>query len=259
MQTYCIVIPCYNEANRLPVDAILSFLESSINVDICFVNDGSSDETISLLHQLKEKNPQKISVLDQKQNQGKAEAVRAGVLSAFDKGQYDYIGYFDADLATPLVALFDFIEFSQNSLKHSFVIGSRIKRMGAIIERKATRHYLGRIFSTFASLVLRLPIYDTQCGAKMIKRDIIGDLFARPFMSRWLFDLEIFARAIHKLGYQSMTMEILEVPLKVWIEKGDSRLKLKDIFRAPVELWRIHREYRIDKVVRKKKVLQEIK
>ncbi len=119
--------------------------------------------------------------LDLKQNVGKAEAVRLAMLHSKD-ANFDYVGYFDADLATPLEEIYNFIE--QIELKNPiFILGPRVKLLGLTqIERKWYRHYFGRVFATVASKMLKIPVYDTPCDAKMLKKGAIDELFKDKFI-----------------------------------------------------------------------------
>ena len=96
-----LVIPCFNESNRLDIEAIEAFLNSSQEVELLFVDDGSKDDTHKVLTGLKESHPEKIDLITLKHNKGKAEAVRLGMLAAFER-MADFIGFWDADLSTPL-------------------------------------------------------------------------------------------------------------------------------------------------------------
>jgi len=239
MQKICFVVPCYNEALRLPTNDFFDFSIQNDGVDFCFVNDGSTDNTLSVLEELKYRNSKQIFILDLKENGGKAEAVRQGVLFTCGSDQYSHIGFLDADLATPLSQIPLFINIKEKS----FVLGSRIRRLGSKIERTPTRHYLGRIFSTCASVILKLPVYDTQCGAKLLKKDLAVQIFEDKFITKWLFDIELLARTIGVFGRGEAMERIYEVPLTAWEEKAGSKLKLKHLLKVPMELFKISRRY----------------
>lgn len=238
MQNICIVVPCYNEGKRLCVPSFLNFLKESTH-SICFVNDGSKDNTLEVLHSIKREMPSKVQVVDLENNRGKAEAVRQGVLVALTQKEYEFIGYFDADLATPLQEV-DFL-LSHFTAGIEVVIGSRVKRLGSDIKRYPHRHYLGRVFATMASMTLRMEVYDSQCGAKIFRKDIGQKLFSTSFESRWLFDLEILYRLKH-LDPNNFNRKIMEVPLRTWHEKGDTRIRPFEFISAPIELLKIKRK-----------------
>lgn len=239
-----IVVPCYNEANRLPVEAFISFIAARPEIGFCFVNDGSADGTIDVLNRLAERGGGRAVALDQTVNRGKAEAVRAGMKHVLDSFAPKWVGYWDADLATPLEDIPRFQSLAEQREGTSFILGSRIRRMGAEIDRKPARHYLGRIFATTASAVLGLPVYDTQCGAKLIKADLAAKIFDRPFVSRWLFDVELIARTICVLGRDQASAALFEVPLDRWTEVGESRVKPSHFLKAPMELLKIRRDFK---------------
>ena len=139
-----IVVPCYNEEKRLDVARFRDFSDPSHNISFLFVNDGS---TISaqLLQSLKAADPNKFAVLRLPPNQGKAEAVRRGVLTAIES-QPDYVGFWDADLATPLTAIPQFVDIAESRADLEMIMGSRVKLLGRNIERRRSRHYLGASF-----------------------------------------------------------------------------------------------------------------
>ncbi len=242
MQKTVVIIPCYNEAERLPLEEFKEgFLQNS-DVLFVFVNDGSKDNTIDVLNKLALEYSN-VNMLDIQPNSGKANAVRFAIQHALETYTFDYIAYFDADLATPLTEIKRFIDYFDADKKRKMVVGSRVRRLGAEIERSWKRHIIGRIFATFASVTILLPVYDTQCGAKMIHRDVVDSLFKEPFISKWLFDVEVFARLTILLGYPQIKSAVFEHPLEKWVEKGNSRIKAKDFLKFPIDLFKIYRKY----------------
>jgi glycosyltransferase involved in cell wall biosynthesis len=240
-----VVVPCYNEAARLDVTAFGAFLAKTKDIGFVFVNDGSDDGTLAVLRDIAARWPQRVDVIDRRPNAGKGEAIRIGMLAAFASGAR-YAGYLDADLATPLDAIEQFVDKLDRSPDIDVVVGSRVLLLGRVIARKATRHYFGRIFATTASLVLDLPVYDTQCGAKLFRaNEATRAVFATPFGSRWIFDVEIFARYLSGLGKRDA---LYEMPLDRWSDVGESKVKTTDFLRAIVEMASIYRVYRRPKV-----------
>jgi dolichyl-phosphate beta-glucosyltransferase len=241
-----IVVPCYNEEARLPVARFREFVASQPGVDFLFVNDGSTDDTSALLRSLVASAPARFAELELSVNVGKAEAVRAGVSQALAGGSR-YVGYWDADLATPLSEIPRFIDALDTNLGCDICFGSRVRLLGRSIERKRSRHYLGRLFATVASYVLDLPVYDTQCGAKLFR--VSPDtqlLFAERFCVNWTFDVEIVARAQAlraSRGEPAASTSIYELPLNEWRDVAGSKVRARDFLKAMLEMWRIHRRY----------------
>ena len=237
-----VIIPCFNEADRLPADAFVDYTNAHPDVRFCFVDDGSSDQTRALLEQTAARNPNGLDALILPQNQGKAGAVRAGMLHIAGR-DCTHIGFLDADLATPLDAIADFRAILDVQPGLELLMGSRVKIFGTQIERDGFRHYAGRVIATCISTILQLGVYDTQCGAKFFRRDVVQDLFSEPFLSPWLFDVEILARLIRQHGRNGLTGRVAEMPLKQWLEKGGSKVKLSYFFKLWYELYRIHQKY----------------
>jgi dolichyl-phosphate beta-glucosyltransferase len=241
-----IIIPCYNEEDRLDVAGFRDFTSSSHHITFLFVNDGSTDGTLRLLETLQAFDPKKFSVLSLQPNQGKGEAIRKGILTALDS-RTDYVGFWDADLATPLYAISEFLDLAESRPSLEVIIGARVKLLGRKIERHMARHYIGRVFATAVSTLLGVAVYDTQCGAKLFRAspDIYA-LFEQPFSSRWIFDVEILGRLIHaRRGKQLPPADqvIYEIPLTEWRDVPGSKLRFNDFVRAVWELASIYNKY----------------
>lgn len=221
--------------------AFEEFTAAHERIKFLFINDGSGDNTLKLLGETTA-NSGNLFLLNLEKNGGKAEAVRRGMLHAKEVFKADYVGFWDADLATPLEEILPFIKMIQEG-NFDAVTGLRLTRLGARVKRKASRHILGRIFATVASKVLKVPVYDTQCGAKLFKEEIIPYLFTETFSTRWLFDVEILARNIQKNGAEHVRTKVYEYPVFTWQDVGGSQVKLKDFVRAPLELLKIKRRY----------------
>jgi glycosyltransferase involved in cell wall biosynthesis len=246
MSSTVVVIPCYNEGRRLALGKFLAFLRRHRRVRLLFVNDGSSDDTSAVLDRLQELAGTGVLVRELASNQGKAEAVRQGCLAAFAAGA-DKVGYWDADLATPLETIPDFIEVLNRQPQTELVCGARIQLLGRSIQRSWARHYLGRFFATAASWTLGLAIYDTQCGAKLFRASPrMRAVFSQPFLTRWLVDVEILARLIAASRLESapaVEEMVYELPLSQWCEVAGSKVKALDFFKALIELRAIYRHY----------------
>jgi len=238
-------VPCYNEASRLPFQELIAFANTGRGIHFIFVDDGSTDATRALLERLRGATPL-IDVVRLERNSGKAEAVRRGILAALDK-QVAFVGYWDADLSTPLAEIDEFLAVLAADPDLIAVLGSRVQRLGASIQRRPLRHYLGRVFATLASLVLRMPVYDTQCGAKIFRvSDELRRVFAEPFVGGWAFDVEILARLVGDRRERGLGAagKIYEYPLRRWHHVGGSKLTFWQMGRGISDLGRIHRVYR---------------
>lgn len=229
-----IVIPCFDEEHRLrrePLEALLG----DPRVALVLVDDGSRDGTGALLRRYAAELGPRVEALSLPKNRGKAEAVRAGLSRALGAGA-EIVGYADADMSTPprevLRLLDELVERRADA-----VLGSRVLTLGARIERNPIRHYAGRVYATFASLALELPIYDTQCGAKILRDSpALRAALAEPFLSRWAFDVELIGRLVSG----GVPVErIVEIPLLEWRDVPGSKLKPLAMIRSGLELFRI--------------------
>src|SRR5262249_8677853 len=164
-----IVVPCYNEAHRFRKQTFRDFLATSRSIAFIFVDDGSKDATLAVLEEVCSGYVNRVRVLHKEPNAGKGEAVRQGMLEALQQSEAGIVGFWGADLATPLDAIHDLLQMFLERTEIQMVFGSRVKLLGRDVERRPIRHCLGRIFATVVSVLLRMPIYDTQCGAKLFR------------------------------------------------------------------------------------------
>ena len=237
-----IIIPCYNEANRFPTERYLQFLKQQPEVRLVFVDDGSSDTTEQVLNAIVAAFPKQTNLIVLEKNQGKAGAVQKGMLWAVTKTTSDRFAYLDADLSTSLEECLRLSEGIDENCR--FIFGSRILKTDNQIERKWYRFLIGRVVATAISTLLGISVYDTQCGCKILHRDLVELAFKDAFSSRWLFDVEIFFRLIRAFGKEEMVAFSKEIPLDQWIDTEDSRVKFSYMFRLWVDLATIYFRYR---------------
>ncbi len=235
-----LVVPCFNEALRLDERAFTD-LALAGDVRLLFVDDGSTDATPQVLDALCARLPGRAEWLKLDKNSGKAEAVRQGLLRAMERGAQE-VGFLDADLSTPPSELRRLLEILHARPEVEVLIGARVRLLGNAVERKAIRHYLGRVFATAASFALALNIYDTQCGAKLFRvTPALRAAVAEPFVSRWIFDVELLGRLAWGGPDAAPLPEsaFAEVPLLVWHDVAGSKLRPGHFVRAAGDLAQI--------------------
>ena len=232
-----IIIPCYNEEQRLDKQKILDLSEIN-NITLFLANDGSKDKTAKILKSISSENTEKIKVFDYKKNSGKAGVIYKTVNQILTFNEFDYIGYFDADFSTPLSEISRMIE-ELKAKKYAFIFGSRVKLLNSKIQRKIYRHYIGRIIITIINFKFNLSIYDTQCGAKIFSKELIQEAFQKPFFTSWLFDVEVFIR----LRKKEMLANGKEFPLTEWTDVEGSKLSWKHVFKIFKEILLLYRKY----------------
>jgi dolichyl-phosphate beta-glucosyltransferase len=236
-RTVALVVPCYNEAARLDVAAFAALAGARSSLRLVFVDDGSSDRTAAVLEQLRAVARGDIRIVRHERNAGKAEAVRRGLLAAAESGA-EVVGFADADLATPPEELLRMMR-DMDARPVPVLLAARVRLLGSRVERHAARHYLGRLFATVASLVLGIPVYDTQCGAKLfLASPALDAALARPFRSRWIFDVELLDRLLRGApGVAPLASEQMrELPLATWRDVPGSTLRPRAMLRAGLQL-----------------------
>ena len=220
-----IIIPAYNEANRIldTLTAIESWRKNSWQkdtVEIIIVNDGSTDTTSELI----QRHSLDTRIIEFKENRWKWAAVAEWVSQA--KGHYSLI--FDADNSTPITEvekLFTFVG------KYDLIVGSRYKEESSIIYRQnIIRRSISRIGSCIIQAILIEDIHDTQCGFKLFETDKGQAIFRKQRIYRWGFDIEMLFLA------RAFGFAIREVWVE-WKNNPDSRFRaFRDSIRTFSEL-----------------------
>jgi len=229
----CLVIPCFNEQFRLNVPEFVNFGQ---HIQFVFVDDGSTDQTYAIIKKLQGECPGSM-VLKMDRNRGKGHAIRQAMLGLAKSVNNRYwIGYWDADLATPLAEVFEMIKTGEKTNADA-VIAIRQEGNKRLIKRTSLRKSLNRGFSKFLNSQLGLSYIDTQCGAKIFRGEILLQAFNDPFLSKWLFDIEVLLRL--------KTRHVDQYPLKQWIAQSNSKIGfLKLVKSVPYDLIRILATYK---------------
>ena len=232
MKTLSLVVPCRNEFNRLRPDTFLEATERWPWLSFCFIDDGSTDATAERLAWLSNASPSIYAIYLQ-ENLGKAEAVRTGIRHLCEFSHPDLVGFWDADLATSLYEIPRFVQCFETDEKVKAVIGSRWPHLGADVQRSPGRGIASIAFKMVVRHILKAPVWDTQCGAKIFSREIADEIFAAPFSTRWIFDIEILSR----LGNDRLLTQVQELPVSSWRDVPGSKIGIGSSATILRELW----------------------
>ncbi len=236
-----VIVPCYNEADRLDPESIRALAEGD-RLQVLLINDGSVDDTWDVIREIARDVGEGVEIMGLMSNVGKAEAVRRGLNRAVANGAR-IVGYMDADFSTPAAEMHRLLDILKEDEHVAVLLGSRWQRLGANIVRSNLRHYSGRAFATLASNILKMQVYDTQCGAKLFRvTENLKAALSQPFLSRWAFDVELIGRLREGVGTDGYALdEFIEVPLDTWIDIKGSKVRLLDTFKVAIEMILIHR------------------
>lgn len=231
--TASLVIPAYNEAQRLPpyLASVRRYLDGRYPgcYEVIVVDDGSRDDLPDVLARSSVDWPE-LAVMRHPANRGKGAAVRTGMLAA--RGRR--LLFADADGATPIDQEARLCEAVAAGA--DLAVGSRLVA-GADVARRRTRGraLLGRLFAGLARWWLGIAVRDTQCGFKMFRREAGRELFSAAEETGYLFDLEVLVLA-DRLGYR-----VVEVPIS-WADVPGGHLRLSaQLPKTLLGLWRLRR------------------
>ena len=226
-KTILLLIPVFNEAPRWNEDYFISISTAlSENVDILFLNDGSTDTSLEKIQVLCNKS-EAFKFLSSARNAGKAETIRKGIIYGITHG-YNLVGFMDADGAFEAGDVVRIMNVSAerilDSRKYQAIWSSRIKLAGRTIKRSGTRHFIGRLISNLIGVFSGNRPWDTQSGLKVFHLD---DKFVQivqtEFKTRWFFEVEIMQRYSQKFGIE---FKVWEEPLDYWSDIRGSKINL---------------------------------
>lgn len=243
---YGIIIPCFNEEKRLQIQRFKKFAEKHRDYHFCFVNDGSKDNTLKVLKQLKKYSSYNIDILNLSLNKGKSFAVLEGIKHLFLNYNLANIGFLDADLSTSLEEYHQMNQKLISTPKCQFISG--IRGRNTSITKSRFRKFVSGTAKQVITSIFTIPLEDTQCGAKIFKSSAIPYIFNKPFKSKWLFDIELFIRCMDNMSNSSIGNEIDVYELKNWKAVGESRLRKRDFVLAIRDISTIYITYRLNRI-----------
>ena len=211
-----VILPAYNEANRLPatLEAIFLYTASQpLSFEIIVVDDGSTDSTCEVVEDYA-KDREDLRLLKLEKNCGKGAAVKRGMLAA--KGEL--VIYNDADGSTPIEEIEKLIKAIKGGA--DIAIGSRaIQGEETKVDALWYRKVIGRVFNGLVNFLILPQIADTQCGFKMFRCEVVGELFSKMTTDGFSFDVEILYLARLK------DYKIVEVPIN-WHDVPGSKVDI---------------------------------
>lgn len=249
-----LVVPCFNEAHRFPMEYWKELIQLEPNIHWIFVNDGSSDSTGFLLQDLISDST--AEVIHNKKNLGKGNSVREGLMYALAKSlDFKTLGYMDSDGAFSksdlirLIGKTDELEFSDKAL--DVILSSRVALAGHYIRRNPSRHYLGRLIATYLTRGWFDSPYDTQSGLKLFSNSIaLQNSLKDSFQTSWFVDIELMTRiGIENAGQ----LNLWEEPLTSWSDMAGSKLNLRQLPKLLREIFIARRE--VSKLVKTQRLI----
>lgn len=235
-----VIVPCFNEEHRFPFEYWKKIVGTENEINWLFIDDGSSDRTFEILQDICLGTSARV--LKSAINGGKGSAIREGFLEILENDlAIEVLGYLDSDGAFSINDIFRLAALTiqpKNSLitqPIDAVISSRVALAGRKINRKASRHYLGRIIATLLTSKWSDAPYDTQSGYKLfINTESFRDAIKSDFSTRWFIDVELLTRIGINNGGR---LSIWEEPLFYWNDVDGSKLKIKNFYSIFFELY----------------------
>lgn len=224
-----IVIPAHNEEKRIgpTLEAYGQYFhekakEKKLDWEIIVVINNTQDRTPEIVKKYSKKY-KGIRVIEFVQG-GKGFAIIEGFKEALKNKKAELIGFVDADMATSPEAFYDLIK---NINDYDGIIASRWKKGSKVVEKKSIiRKLYSEVFNFLVRSILLLNYKDTQCGAKLFKREALEEIISELGLTKWAFDIDLlYKMKRHKFKVSETTT--------YWEDKAGSHIT----FRAPIQMF----------------------
>jgi glycosyltransferase involved in cell wall biosynthesis len=229
MKKLSVIIPAYNEGKRitstlLDIHNVLS--KQSFDYEILVVNDGSRDDTVSVVKSLDQR-VSKLFLSDNDKNHGKGWAVNQGMLKATG----DIRLFMDADNSTKIEEIFKMLPYFENGF--DVVIGSRrIVGSQVVVQQPFFRTFLGWVFRTIVHALIPTGVVDLECGFKLFTEKAVKIIFPKQTVFGWIFDVEILSIA------RKNKLKVKEVPI-IWRDDNESHMNFSAMAKSLLDIIRI--------------------
>lgn len=238
-ESLCVIIPAYNEAQRIgpTLESTIAYCQENVSdFTIIVVDDGSTDTTASVVLSYEHSNVQLLQV---KNNTGKGNAVKMGIMMA-DK---PFVLFMDADGATHIREV-EKLFLAMLQQKADIVIGTRKTKEAHILHKQSfSRRFMGGFFTFLSRLITQTNYSDYMCGFKLFTIDAAKTLARLQTTNRFTFDTEYLCIAHQR------NLKVAEVPI-TWENKDGSKVrKVRDTVSslydlAKIALYRVQGTYR---------------
>lgn len=214
-----LVVPCFRESGRIGVflPELCGTMQALGNVRVLVVDDGSGADEVrrmsDIVEDLRTKHDCLLPLKALPENLGKGGAVYAGWV---DHGGADWLAFVDADGACPAAEVARLFLMTNDN---TALFASRVKMLGRRVDRLFKRHLLGRIYATLVSELLDIPVYDSQCGLKLVPRSAYERIADRLSIHGFAFDVDLMVTLLDS------GCRIEEVPIE-WHEIPGGKVRL---------------------------------
>ncbi len=208
-----VVIPAYNEENRIR-GVITKYSDFHPSYEIIVVCNGCTDATVPIVEEIARSDFRiKLMVFEEKLGKGGA------IMKGFKSASGNYLGFLDSDEAVGPEDYLKLIDAVKNKGFDGAIGSRRIEGAKIISDRSLPRRFASTVFNKLARGITGLEFNDTQCGAKIFRRNPLNEVRGDIYSVGYEFDVELLLR-LKKRGYK-----IVEVPVK-WKHGGGSKFSL---------------------------------